>query len=75
MSCLGLKPISSKRMTADLGPCAEAGSAALDHAPSIDPIHRLLGQDVSAAGGGAEEGGLAGIANPGRLYIGVEIGF
>ena len=34
----------------------------------------LLGQCAGAAGGGAEEGCLAGVANAGRLYIGVEIG-
>ena len=47
----------------------------LDHAPGIDTVHRLLGQRAGGAGGGTEEGGFAGIADAGGLYIGIEIGF
>ena len=32
-------------------------------------------RDAGAAGGGAEEGALAAVADAGRLYIGVEVGF
>ena len=35
----------------------------------------FVGQRAGAAGGGAEEGGLAAVADAGRLDIGVEIGF
>ena len=38
-------------------------------------VHRLVGQRAGAAGGGAEEGALAVVADAGRLDIGVEIGF
>ena len=48
---------------------AELGGAALDHAPRIDAVHRLVGQRAGAADGGAEEGGLAAVADARRLYI------
>jgi hypothetical protein len=38
-------------------------------------MHRLVGQHARAAGGGAEEGGLAGVADAGSLNVGIEIGF
>ena len=38
-------------------------------------MHRLVGQRAGAAGGGAEQGSLAGVADSRRLDIGVEIGF
>ena len=56
-------------------PRAEIGGSALDHAPGIGPVHRLLGQGAGAAGGGAEEGGLAAVTDACRLYVGVEVGF
>jgi hypothetical protein len=61
-------------VAADPAPCAELGGAALDHAPGVDTVHGRGGQRAGAAGGGAEEGGLAAVANTGRLDIGVEIG-
>ncbi|MGC1863935.1 MAG: hypothetical protein WA733_23150 [Methylocystis sp.] len=60
-------------MATDLAPRAEVGGAALDHTPGVDSIHRLVGQRAGAAGGGAEQGSLAGVADAGRLDIGVEI--
>ncbi len=62
-------------MAAHLDERAEVGGAALDHAPSVHPVHRLLGQCAGAAGGGAEEGSLAGIADAGCIYISIKIGF
>jgi hypothetical protein len=62
-------------MAADLDRRAEIGGATLDHAPGINPVHRLLGQCAGASHGGAEEGGLATVANARSAYIGVEIGF
>ena len=38
-------------------------------------MHRFIGQRAGAAGGGAEQGSLAGVADAGRLDISVEIGF
>jgi hypothetical protein len=49
-------------------------SAALNHAPGVDAVHRFVGQRAGAAGGGAEQGCLAGVAETGRLDISVEIG-
>jgi hypothetical protein len=59
----------------DAGARAEFGGAALDHAPGVDPVHGRGGERAGAAGGRAEEGSLARVANAGRLDIGVEIGF
>jgi hypothetical protein len=62
-------------VAADPNPRAEIGCSAPDHAPGIDAVHRLLSQRAGATGSGAEEGNLASIADAGRLYIGIEIGF
>jgi len=62
-------------MAADFDARAEIGGAALDHAPSVDPVHRLFRQRAGAASGGAEQGSLAAVADAGRLDISVEIGF
>lgn len=56
-------------VAADLHPEVQIGGTALDHTPGIDSIHRFIRQFPSAAGGGAEEGGLAGVADAGGLYI------
>jgi hypothetical protein len=68
-------PRGSKRMAADADTRAEIGGAALDHAPGVNPAHRLFSQHAGAAGGGAEQGSLAGVADAGRHDVGVEIGF
>jgi hypothetical protein len=47
--------------------------AALNHAPCIDPVHRLFGQRPRPPDGGAEEGTFRLITDPGLLYIGVEM--
>jgi hypothetical protein len=62
-------------VAADPDAHAELGGAALHHAPGVDAVHGRGGQRAGAADGGAEEGGLAALANAGRLDIGVEIGF
>ena len=62
-------------MAADFAPRAELGGASLDHPPGVDPVHRFLGQRAGAADGRAEEGSLAAVADAGRLYICVDIGF
>ena len=54
---------------------SEIGGAALDHAPGVDAVHRVLGQRAGASHGGAEQGSLAGVADFGRLDVRVEIGF
>jgi len=64
-----------KRMTSNPDLHGKPRRAALDHAPGVDPVHRLVRQRAGATGGGAEQGSLAGITETGRLYIGVEIGF
>jgi hypothetical protein len=46
-------------MAANLAPRAEVGGAALDHAPSVDPVHRFIRQRAGAAGGGYSGGGDA----------------
>jgi hypothetical protein len=62
-------------MAAHLDERAEIGGTALDHAPSVHPVHRLFSQRAGAADGGTEEGDFAAIADAGRFDIGVEIGF
>src|SRR5580704_7756570 len=52
---------------------AETTGAALDHAPGVDSVHRFVRQRAGAAGGGAEEGSLAAVADAGRLNIRVDI--
>lgn len=52
----------AERMTADLDFRTEFGRTALDHAPSIDPIHSRRGQSASATSGGAEERAFAIVA-------------
>ena len=54
---------------------AEIGGAALNHAPGGDAVHRLVGQGIRAADGGAEEVAFALIAKAGGLYIGMKVGF
>jgi len=44
-------------MAANLAPRAEVGGAALDHAPSVEPVHRFIRQRAGAAGGGYSGGG------------------
>jgi hypothetical protein len=58
-----------EHVTPDFYPHAELGGVALDHAPGVDAVHRFLRQRAGPAGGGAEEGRLAGVADAGRLYI------
>ena len=41
-------------MAANLAPRAEAGGAALDHAPSVEPVHRFIRQRAGAAGRGSD---------------------
>ena len=60
-----------KSMAADPDPHAEIGGAALDHAPGVDAVHRFVGQHVGAAGGGAEQGSLAVLADAGGLDVGI----
>ena len=49
-------------VAADPDSRAEIDGAALDHAPGVDAVLRLLGQRSRAAGGGAEQGSLAAVA-------------
>ena len=65
----------AKGMAANLGPRAEVGGAALDHAVGVDAVHGFIRQRAGAASGGAEQGGLPDVADVGGLDIGVEIGF
>ena len=60
-------------IAADPGARAELRGAALDHAPGVDAVHRRGGECAGAAGGGAEEGALATVADAGRFEIGFEI--
>ena len=46
-----------------------------DHPPGVDAVRGCGGERAGAADGGAEEGGLAAVADAGRLDIGVEIAF
>ena len=54
-------------MAADPHPRAEISRPALDHAPGVNAVHRFIGQHVGAAGGGAEEGAFAIVADAGGL--------
>ena len=49
----------------------EIGSAALDHAPGVDAVHRPFGQRVGAASGGAEQGSLAAVCADQPLSMGL----
>ena len=49
---------------------SEIGGASLDHAPGVDAVHRLFGQDAGAADRRAEEGSLAVVAD----FRGVDVG-
>ena len=51
-------PVARKVWQPILTARAEIGGAALDHAPGVDAVHRLVGQRAGAADGGAEEGAL-----------------
>jgi Initiator Replication protein len=53
---------------------AEVGLAALDHAPGVDAVHRGFGKRAGAARGGAEEGGLFLLADPGSVDVGSFLG-
>ena len=63
----------AKRVATDADARAEIGGAALDHAPGVDAVHRVFGQDAGAADGGAEQGSLAAVADDGRHDVGVEV--
>jgi hypothetical protein len=52
---------------------AHRSRAALDHAPGVDTMHRMVGEPASAAHGRAEGGGLAAVTQPGRVDIGVYV--
>ena len=67
---VGRYPGRSERMAPDPDSRAEIGSAALDHAPGVDTVHRLEGELAGTAGGRAEERALAGVADARRLHIG-----
>jgi hypothetical protein len=62
-------------MTADADSRAEIGGAALDHAPGVDAVHRVFRQRVGPANSGAEQGGLAVVADAGGLDVGVQVRF
>jgi hypothetical protein len=64
----------AKCMTSNLDAHAEIRGAALNHAPGVDTVHRLVGQYVGAAGSGAEERAFAILADAGGLYVGVQVG-
>jgi hypothetical protein len=64
----------TERMAADPDFHAKPLCPALDHAPGVDPVHQLVRQRAGATDGGAEEGNFTTVADPGRLYIGIEIG-
>jgi len=49
-------------MTTDPDLHAKSRRLALDHAPDIDPVHRLIRQCAGAAGGRSEEEGIAAVA-------------
>src|SRR5208337_4699126 len=72
---VGRYPGRSERMAPDPDSRAEIGSAALDHAPCVDTVHRLVGQRAGATGGGAEQGSLAVVADDGGLNVGIKVGF
>ena len=59
----------TKRMTTDSDLHAKPLCPALDHAPGIDPVHRLVGQRAGATASRAEEGGLGRVANASPLYM------
>src|SRR5271166_6760321 len=65
----------TKTVATDAGLQASRSSAALNHVPGIDAVHRSLRQQPRATERRAEEGRLAGVANPGGLGVFVEIGF
>jgi hypothetical protein len=45
------------------------GRAPANHAIGIDAVHRLVGEHAGLADRGAEEGGLAGVVDPGHVWI------
>ena len=67
-------PVARKVWQPILTSHAQLGRPPLDHAPGVDAVHRLFRQRAGAASGGAEQGGLAAVAEAGRLDISVEIG-
>ena len=54
-------------MATDPDARAEIGGAALDHAPGVDAVDRLIRQRTGAAGGRAEQGSLAVVADAAAL--------
>ena len=61
-----------EHMTAELDLETRFGRAPPDHLIGVDAVHRVLRQPAGLAGGRAEEGGLAGIADAGRVEIFVD---
>jgi len=64
-----------ERMTADFGVEVGVPGAAADHAPGVDAVHRQSRQLAGAAARGAEQGSPLRLPDPGRVQIGVEVGF
>ena len=66
-------PCGAKSMAADPNSHPEIGGAALNHAPGVDAVHRLIRRRVGAAGGRAEQGTLAVVADAGGLDVGIKV--
>jgi hypothetical protein len=49
--------------------------APADHAPDVDAVHRQRRQRAAVPIGGAEQGSALRAEQPGRMHVGVEIGF
>src|ERR1700722_15909069 len=49
---IGRDARGAKRVATDPNARPEIGSAALDHAPGVDAVHRLFGQHAGASHGG-----------------------
>ena len=62
----------TKTVTANTSLEAGVVSTATDHLIGVNAMNPVFGQAASLAGGGAEEGGLAGVADPGGVEIFIE---
>ena len=64
-----------KCVAAHVGVDAGLLGAPADHAPDIDAVHRQRRQRAAMPVGGAEQGSPFRSEQPGRMHVGVEIGF
>jgi hypothetical protein len=65
----------AKHVTAELDLEPGISRAPAHHAIGVDPVHRLVGQNIGLADRRAEEGGLAGLSDAGRCEILIDEGF